>query len=576
MRTGIRAWISARASEVTNTIERHLGFVLGVLVIAMLTMAVVFLTRHDTEGELVSEAATASLRNLFLVFVAIIGVPLAIWRSAVAKQQADASDRQAETAERRLKNELYEKGAQMLGNEIPSVRLGGIYSLKGLANQNPEDYRDQVMELLCAFVRDPPDDNAKTPRTGTEDWPNPGASTVRGTLRDDVQTAMNIIARRRDKPEVEYQSEEHWPLDLRGANLEWLEAVARDLAGAILHGANLNRARLANASLEGAKMATGGMKGADIHQADLSGAALSSLDMRNIRASSADFSRCRMNGVEMERAHALEAKFSNSQISGSNFAGALLHRAKLDHCHVTNTDFSSADFWRADLSGAKFGEATRVTTSDAGSTSEKLFCKLTQAQLDKALAHPAKPPLFHPETLDIETGQPLEWRGGCISEDQFSLIHVPQQIVKDGSAKRKQGHYFEWQDMDVRFVPGIVERLKGRELSRRARRATEALENSQATGCTRITFVGKTGSEVDSCGVTRWNDERRIWMLLAYEEGSTATGPNSVPQFFEQNGPDSNAGSERLMNAIDWAADPIVERWAVRNERLPPPRREKR
>ena len=539
----------------------------------MLAMAAVFLTLFDTDRALLSEAATASLRNLFLVFVTIIGVPLAIWRSVVAKQQADASDRQAETAERRLKHELYEKGAQMLGNTVPSVRLGGIYSLKGLANENPEDYRVQVIELLCAFVRDPPDEKAKTPSSGAEDWPNPGASTERGTLRDDVQTAMNIIARRRDEPEAADQWGEHQPLDLRGSNLEWLDAVARDLTGAILHGANLNRARLANASLQGATMATGGMRGAAIDQADLSGAALSSLDMRNISASSADFSRCRMNGVEVERAHAREAKFSNSQISGSNFRGALLQRAKLDHCHLNNTDFSGADFWRADFSGTTFGETTRVTTSATESTSEKLFCKLTQAQLDKALAHPAKPPTIHPEMQDTETGKPLQWRGGCISEDQFSLVYAPQQIVKNGSAERKQGHYFEWKDMEVRFVPGVVERLKRQELNRKAQRAIEALENSQLTGSTRITFVGKTGSEVDSCGVTRWNDERRIWMLFVYEQGSTATRRNSAPGFFEQNGPDSEAGWDRLLNAIDWAINPVVERWPVRNKRFPPPRR---
>ena len=577
MLTSIRAWTSARASGFASAIERRLGVVLVVLGFAMLAMAAAFLTLHPVEGTLVPDATAASLSSLFLVFVAIIGVPLAIWRSAVAKQQANASDRQAETAERRLKNELYEKGAQMLGSNVPSVRLGGIYSLKGLANENPEDYRDQVMELLCAFVRDPPDEKAETPSIAAEDWPNPAASTVPGTLRDDVQTAMNIIARRRDEPKAEYQWGEHRLMDLRGARLEWLEAVARDLTGAILHGANLGRAQLANASLRGAKMATGSMNYTRVDQADLSGAALSSLDMRNISAGDADFSGCRMNGVEMGRAHARDAKFSNSQISGSNFGEAMLQRAKLDRCHLTNTDFSGADFWRADLSGTKFGEATRVTKGAAGSTSEKLFCKLTQAQLDKALAHPANPPTFDPEMMDAETGEPLVWRGGCISEDQFSLIYVPQQIVKDGTAERRQGHYFEWQDMDVRFVPGIVERLTGRGVGRKLQRTREALESSQVTGCMRITFVGKKGSEVDSCGVTRWNDERRIWVLFVYEQGAeqgaTATRPDSAPRFFEHNGPDSEAGWRRLMDAIDWSADPIVEKWPVRNESLPPPRR---
>ena len=210
-------WIVAKASSIASMTEHRLpGVMLGLLAVAMLAMAVLFLAAHSTDETLVPDTATASLRNLFLAVVAIIGVPLAIWRSAVAKQQADASDRQAETAERRLKNELYEKGAQMLGADVPSVRLGGIYSLKGLANENPEDYQDQVMELLSAFVRDPPDENVRTRSADADDQANPSASTVTESLRDDVQTAMNIIARRREDPEAE----DHWgdcrPLDLRG------------------------------------------------------------------------------------------------------------------------------------------------------------------------------------------------------------------------------------------------------------------------------------------------------------------------------------------------------------------------
>ena len=573
MWTAIKAWIGARAIGITSVVERRLGVVLGVLGIAMLAMAAVFLMLNRAEEALVSDNTTASLRNLFLVLVAIIGVPLAIWRSAVAKQQANASDRQAETAERRLKNELYEKGAAMLGNTVPSVRLGGIYSLKGLANQNPDEYQDQVMDLLCAFVRDPPDERAKTPGKGGEDSSNTSAGIVRGTLRDDVQTAVNIIAKKRDAPE----QDRHWgkqrPLDLRGARLEAIEAVGRDLRGAILHGANLNGAQLANANLEGAQMATGSMKEARASGANFSRAALTRLDMTRIDGNGADFSECRISGLEISGALAGDAKFSKSQISGSDFRGAMLQRAKLDHCHLTSTDFSGADFWRADLSGAKFGKAVRVSVGAEGSTRKRLFCKLTQGQIDKALAHPNNPPTFDPAMLDSETGERLVWRGGCISEDQYSLLHALQQVVKVGSAEWNQGHYFEWQDMEVRFVPGIMERLGGRELGRTGRRASDALESSEPAGCTRITFVAKNGSEVDSCGVTRWNDESRIWMLCVYQEEGEATKSHSASRFFEKNGPDTEMGCERLLNEVDWAANPIVETLPGSDDRFPRPRR---
>ena len=51
---------------------------------------------------------------------------LAVWRSIVAERQAD-------TAQQSLLNERYQKGAEMLGNEVLSVRMGGIYALGRLA-----------------------------------------------------------------------------------------------------------------------------------------------------------------------------------------------------------------------------------------------------------------------------------------------------------------------------------------------------------------------------------------------------------------------------------------------------------
>ena len=53
----------------------------------------------------------------------LIALPLALWRGHVAEQQANA-------AQQSLRNERYQKGAEMLGSEVLSVRLGGIYGLQ--------------------------------------------------------------------------------------------------------------------------------------------------------------------------------------------------------------------------------------------------------------------------------------------------------------------------------------------------------------------------------------------------------------------------------------------------------------
>ena len=95
------------------------------------------------------ESNGSTIRNIVLVAAAMIALPLAIWRSIVA-------ERQAKTAQRGLLNERYQKGAEMLGSGILSVRLGGIYALARLAREHPGGYHTQIMNLLCSFVRNPP------------------------------------------------------------------------------------------------------------------------------------------------------------------------------------------------------------------------------------------------------------------------------------------------------------------------------------------------------------------------------------------------------------------------------------
>ena len=77
------------------------------------------------------ESGSTTIRNVSLVIGGVIAIGLASWRSWVAQCQANAALKQAETAERGLLNERYQKGAEMLGSKVLTVRLGGIYALQG-------------------------------------------------------------------------------------------------------------------------------------------------------------------------------------------------------------------------------------------------------------------------------------------------------------------------------------------------------------------------------------------------------------------------------------------------------------
>ena len=88
-----------------------------------------------------------------MVGAGLVALPLALWRGVVA-------DRQAKIAQLGLLNERYQKGAEMLGSDVLSVRLAGIYALQRLSEDYPEQYHLQVMSLLSAFVRLPTKDQS--------------------------------------------------------------------------------------------------------------------------------------------------------------------------------------------------------------------------------------------------------------------------------------------------------------------------------------------------------------------------------------------------------------------------------
>ena len=76
---------------------------------------------HDSQ-----ESLSSTIRNLALVIGGIDAALLAIWRSRVAERQAAAARSQVATGEQGLLSERFQRGAEVLGSDVLSVRLGGI------------------------------------------------------------------------------------------------------------------------------------------------------------------------------------------------------------------------------------------------------------------------------------------------------------------------------------------------------------------------------------------------------------------------------------------------------------------
>ena len=297
------------------------------------------------------ESPSTTIRNVGLVIGGIIAMILAIWRSIVADRQAETSHGQAETSERGLLNERYQKGAEMLGSKILIVRLGGIYALQRLAKEHAEQYHVQIMRLFCAFVRHPTEHKDDTAESTDV---NETSSTKLEGIREDVQAAMTAIGTRSDADIVLEDEEEFW----------------RDLYGAILPGAMLHKANLSFTSLRNTKLSRAILPGAILHKADLTGANLTDANL---------------------------ALFVKADLPGADLPGADLTGADLTDADLTDADLTGADLTDADLTGADLTDA-------------KLFMAkgLTQAQLNKACADPQRPPELQ-GVFDAKTGVLLAW-----------------------------------------------------------------------------------------------------------------------------------------------------------------------
>ena len=188
-------------------------------------------------------ANSETLRNVGLLIGGLLAFVFAAWRAWVAGQQAHAAQRQAETADRGLLNDRYQKATEMLGSSVLAVRLGGINALQSLAEGHPEEYHVPVMKQLCSFVRHPPevegqptvasvdiDLGSAYPASNAQDFSAAGTAQVE-VVREDIQEAMDSIASCHTRNMQIETSNNYW-LNLNGADLRGVGLIAKDLSGA--------------------------------------------------------------------------------------------------------------------------------------------------------------------------------------------------------------------------------------------------------------------------------------------------------------------------------------------------------
>ena len=147
------------------------------------------------------ESNSTTVRNTGLLLAAFVAFVLTLRRIRVAARQAHASERSLLTAGdalpesqkvlsynvhkdgQALLNDQFYKATEMLTSTGIVARLGGIYTLQDLVEQDAQQFGGMTFRLLCAFVRFPPiDSTLKQDELDVQ------------PLRPDVQAAMKVIA----------------------------------------------------------------------------------------------------------------------------------------------------------------------------------------------------------------------------------------------------------------------------------------------------------------------------------------------------------------------------------------------
>ena len=190
---------------------------------------------------------------------------------------------QGETAEQGLRDGRYYRGAEALGHDRISVRLGGIYTLAKLRAEAPHSYAHQVAQLLCAYVRNPPADGQEPSKTAG--------------LREDVQAAVQALGD--VPPDV---PSDPGSMDLRRADLRHLTMEKANLSGALLDGADLSEAclsevQLIETSLTGTRLIEAELSGVILKNANLADASLAGATLIGVDFTDADTDRIRARGV---------------------------------------------------------------------------------------------------------------------------------------------------------------------------------------------------------------------------------------------------------------------------------------
>ena len=290
---------------------------------------------------LTKESNSEQFRNIGLIVIALLGTPLAIWRTFIAKRNAEAQAKNVTINDRNSFTDTFTKAIEQLGarsGDQPNieVRMGAIYALEKLSQTN-SDYYQPIIDILAGYVRH----NAPN---------NEIQKNLSDGLRIDIQTTLTVLTRRSKKYDEK-------PLDLsntclRGADFRQANLNEVYLRQTDLQEANLSNAILSKANLKGANLTAGNLQKADLWNAILDEACLKQTNFMEANMSNATLRKANLEEAVLIKVNLEGACLFNAVLDKANLHAAKLIAADLRKISCYKTNLKSVNLYRSDLSEA--------------------------------------------------------------------------------------------------------------------------------------------------------------------------------------------------------------------------------
>ena len=246
----------------------------------------------------------------------LLGGGLLLWQVWASSQRAKASEdtakamqQTADSTEKGNTAERFKNAIEHLGNESPSVRMGGIYALHHIA-QDVEEYRKRVFEILCAHIRETTTQERYKPRKIQIDEKN---SKEFSEPSVEVESILKLLFCKLPQS----KTYEGLCANLDHANLVRANLMVSNIQKASFFSVNLQDTYFFYSNLHNANFSFSDLRTANFSYANLQGAIFSETNLQD-----ANFTNAKLQGAILFETNLQDANFTNANLQGAGLSGA--------------------------------------------------------------------------------------------------------------------------------------------------------------------------------------------------------------------------------------------------------------